>query len=151
MTSDSIVDFPDLTDEEQLKIFFTSSYQLKQAVSYLAEMLDEADTMNLKCHRDNTNILKLQVQSRHSNANKYRCYIDYVSNSHGVEGIKRHYCECKSGARTVGCCSHIAAVLYFLANARYRYRIIRPAEILTNLFRHDPSVPVIADHSDDDD
>ena len=71
VTSDSIVDFPDLT-EEQLKILFTGSYQLKQAVSYLAEMLDEADTMNLKYHRDNTNILKLQVQSRHSNANKYR-------------------------------------------------------------------------------
>ena len=87
VTSDSIVDFPDLT-EEQLKILFTGSYQLKQAVSYLAEMLDEADTMNLKYHRDNTNILKLQVQSRHSNANKYRCYIDYVPNSHGVEGIK---------------------------------------------------------------
>ena len=71
VTSDSIVDFPDLT-EEQLKILFTGLYQLKQAVSYLAEMLDEADTMNLKYHRDNTNILKLQVQSRHSNANKYR-------------------------------------------------------------------------------
>ena len=150
MTSDSITDFPDLS-EEQLRILFTGSYQLKQSVSYLAEVLDETDTMYLKYHRDNTNILKMEVQSRHCNANKYRCYIDYVPDSRDIEGIKRHYCECKNGARTIGCCSHIATVIYFLSNARYQYRIIRPAEILTTLFRHDESVPVIADHSDDDD
>lgn len=150
MTSDSIADSPDLS-EEQLKIIFTGSYQLKQAVSYLAEMLDEEDTMYLEYHRDHSSILNLEVQSRHSNANKNRCYIDYVPDSRDIEGIRGHYCECKSGARTVGCCSHIATVLYFLSNARYRYRIIRLAEILSDLFRHDASVPVIGDHSDDDD
>ena len=46
VTSDSIIDFPDLT-EEQLKISFMGSYQLKQAVAYLAKMLDEAGTLNL--------------------------------------------------------------------------------------------------------
>lgn len=39
ITSTDLEDFPEMT-ERDLKIFFTGSYQLKQAVSYLAETLD---------------------------------------------------------------------------------------------------------------
>ncbi|KAK0160210.1 hypothetical protein PV328_007638 [Microctonus aethiopoides] len=37
ITSDDLTDFPELTERE-LKIFFTGSYQMSQAVSYLAEL-----------------------------------------------------------------------------------------------------------------
>ena len=33
------------------------------------------------------------------------------------------YCRCKTGARVVGVCAHIAAVLWYLGYARYRYNI----------------------------
>ena len=39
ITSDDILDFPEMT-ERDLKILFTGTYQLAQAVSYLAEMVD---------------------------------------------------------------------------------------------------------------
>ena len=137
VSSDSVEDFPDLS-ESQLKIFFTGSYQLAQSVSYLAEILNDDDTLNLKYHRDDSNILKM----RHINKKKYRCYIEYDPSLDGVDAITRHYCECGNGARTVGCCSHVAAVVFYLSHARYQYRVIRPAEILTYLFNHDPRVPV---------
>ena len=149
VTSDSIEDFPELTKRD-LIIFFTGTYQLSQSVSYLAEMLNTDDTLTLRYHRENTNILKLQVQSRHVNSKEYRCYIDYVPNSIGYAGIKRHYCECYTGARTAGCCSHIAAVAYYLSHARYLARIIKPAEILSALFNSGGHIPVIEEDSDED-
>lgn len=73
VTSDSIEDFPELTVRD-LKIFFTGTYQLSQSVSYLADMLNEDDTINLKYHRECSHILKVEVQSRHVKAKRYRCY-----------------------------------------------------------------------------
>ena len=31
-----------------------------------------------------------------------------------VNLIKNWYCSCKAGARTIGCCSHVFSVLWFL-------------------------------------
>ena len=33
--------------------------------------------------------------------------------------IKEWYCTCKVGKRTVGTCSHVASVIWYLSNARY--------------------------------
>ena len=112
VTHDSIEDFPGMT-ENDLKIFFTGTYQLGQSVSYLADMPDDNNAIseNLWYHREDTNILKMTVQSRHSSIKEWRCYLDYVPVSTGCAGIRRHYCECPNGARTVGCCSHVAAVV----------------------------------------
>ena len=149
VTSDSIQDFPELT-EKDLKIFFTGTYQLAQSVSYLAEILTDDNTINLKYHRDSTNILKMEVQSRHVRSKQYRCYIKYNPNTIGYSGILGHYCECANGARTVGCCSHVAAIIYYLSHARYLSKIIRPAEILNSLFNEGTSATVIEEDSDED-
>ena len=149
VTSDSVPDFPEMT-ERDLKIFFTGTYQLSQSVSYLAEMLTTENTLTVMYHRDNTNILKLEVPSRHKKRSKYRCYIDYVPDSIGDSGVKRYYCECPNGKRTVGCCSHVAAVVYYLSCARYLPRIIRPAAILDSMFHDGASVPVIDEDSEED-
>ena len=150
VSSDVIDDFPDLA-ERQLIILYTGSYQLGQSVSYLAEMLKEDETIDSKYHRDHSNILKLLVQSLHGKKEQHRCYIAYDPTLEGIEAIKGHCCECRNGARTVGSCSHVATAIYFLSHARYQYRIIRPAEILTNLNSHDFSVPVIEENSDEED
>ncbi len=149
VNSESIVDFPELT-EDHLKILFTGTYQLSQSISYLAELLNEDGTLQLKYHRDDSHILKLQVQSRHMGSKKYRCYVDYLPYSISHAGILRYYCECKNGARTVVCCAHVAAVIYFLSHARYLSKIVRPAAHLTTLFSHGAAMPVIEEDSDDD-
>ena len=102
-TSEAVPDFPRISVED-LKILFTGTYQLSQSVSYLAEMLEEDNTVNLKIHRDNSNVLKLEVQSRHIKSKTYRCYIDYEPRSTRYTGIRRYNCECANGTRTVGCC-----------------------------------------------
>ena len=46
-SSNDLSDFPELT-EKDLKILFTGSYKLSQAVSYLAEMMNDNGCINLQ-------------------------------------------------------------------------------------------------------
>ncbi|XP_043287510.1 uncharacterized protein [Venturia canescens] len=147
--SDDLLDFPEMT-EKGLKILFTGSYQFSQAVSYLAEIMDDNNNINLRYVKTNEKILKIEVRSRHIKAKTYRCFIDYRPNVIGISGIRRYSCECANGRRTVGCCSHVAAIIYYLSHARYLAKIIRPAEILSRLFTADGNIVVIQEDSDED-
>ena len=62
--SDEILDSPEMT-ERNLKILFTGSYQLRQAVSYLAEMMDKDGKLKIQCVKDQSNVLKFNVPSHH--------------------------------------------------------------------------------------
>ena len=119
LTSQEIIDFPEMT-ERDLKIFFSGTYQLRQAVCYLAELTDDSNNINLEYIKIKPNIIKVLIRSRHINSKTYKCYIEYKPNSIGYSGILRHACDCANGLRTVGSCSHIAAVIYYLSNARYK-------------------------------
>lgn len=35
-------------------------------------------------------------------------------------GVSGWYCQCKVGARVVGCCAHIASVMWYLAHHRHK-------------------------------
>ena len=50
--------------ERDLTKFFTGSYQLPQAVSYLAEMLDKVGKLTLEYVKEEPNVHKFKVQSR---------------------------------------------------------------------------------------
>lgn len=149
ITSDEVPDFPEMT-ERQLITFFTGSYQLSQAVSYLAEMVDDDGKLNMEYAREEPNVLKVKVQSRHISRTSYRCFIRYAPGTIGVSGIKDHACECANGRRTVGCCSHIAAIVYYLSHARYLSRIPKPAKILSDIFLKTQITAVINEDSNED-
>jgi len=149
IASSDLLDFPELT-EEDLKLLFTGMYQLSQSVSYLAEIINKDNTVSLGYVKESSNILRVDVPSRHIRSATYKCYVDYVPNAQGCGGIKRYCCDCANGNRTVGCCSHVAAVVYFLSHARYLSKIVRPAEILSKLFTRDQYAPVINEDSDED-
>ena len=150
LSSEDLQDFPEMT-EKDLKIFFTGGYQLKQAVSYLAELIDKDGVFRLKYLKETPQIIKVQVRSRHINSKTYNCFVDYKPDSTGYGAINRWCCECANGNRTIGCCSHVAAVVFYLSNGRYRSKLINPASILSDLFVDDDTVPVIDEDSDDDD
>ena len=77
-------------------------------------------TIDLKYHRDLSNILNLLVQSRYSKKKQHRCYMAYDRVLDSIEAIKGHYCKCGNWTSTVGCCSHVATTIYFLSHARYQ-------------------------------
>ena len=144
-----VSDFPEMSQDE-LILFFTGTYQLGQAISYLAEMMDEDGNIELQYLKVNENILKFLVRSRHINKKTYKCFIDYIPDKDGCDGISRYCCDCPNGLRTIGSCSHIAAIVYYLSHGRYTSKIIKPAEILTGIFKSNDVEPVINDDSDED-
>lgn len=149
LSSTDVLDFPEIS-ETQLTIFFTGTYQYSQAISYLAEMMKEDGSIDMHYVKDRYNILKVQVPSRHISKNAYRCFMEYSRNATDVSGITRYYYECANGMRTVGCCSHLAAIIYYLGHARFLSKIVRPAEILTKLFKNKDIPITIEDDSDND-
>ncbi|CAF1047844.1 unnamed protein product, partial [Brachionus calyciflorus] len=44
--------------------------------------------------------------------------------------LKGYICSCKSGKRLVGCCTHVATIIYFLSNSKFRPEKYQPAEYL---------------------
>lgn len=113
-------------------------------------MLDKDGKLKIEYVKDDTNVLKFKVPSRHISRTTYRCFIRYKPNSIGISGVTEYTCECANGRRTVGCCSHIAAVIYYLSHACYLSRIFKPAEILTDVFNKNRFIPVIDSDSDED-
>ena len=82
-------------------------------------MVDKDGKINIEYVKDEINVLKVKVQSRHISCKTYRCFIRYKSNSVSVSGVTHYTCECANGKRTVGCCSYVAAVIYYLSHTRY--------------------------------
>lgn len=118
-------DFPRL-DVETLKNKITlGSYQLKQSFSYLSEHLNTNNGKYLikLRHEEEINtdykLISALIQSRHSNKTKYKLFIKYLPNKNDYKAIDSWVCSCKVGLRTVGCCSHIASVIYYMSYAKY--------------------------------
>jgi hypothetical protein len=121
LNEESITEFPKLDLNTIINTITLGSYQLKQSLSYINENFDDNGDKCIEVYSDNQNIfetgtklLRTRIQSRHSNSTKYNSYVTFTTNQ-----IRDWYCTCKSGKRTVGCCSHIASVVYYLSNYRY--------------------------------
>jgi len=59
-------------------------------------------------------------------------------------------CDYANGRRIVRCCSHIAAIVYYLAHARYLSTFKSSSEILSKMFQQDDITPVIEENSNED-
>ncbi|XP_076288271.1 uncharacterized protein LOC143212878 [Lasioglossum baleicum] len=149
ITDNAVMDFPEMT-EKDLKILFTGTYQLTQAVCYLAELMKDDNILNIEYLKESSNIIRVKVPSRHISRKCYQCYIEYVPHSIGYAAIKRYTCDCANGNRTVGCCSHVATIIYYLSHGRFKSKIVKPSEILTKIFDVTHTVPVIEENSDED-
>lgn len=132
---DDIVDFPILTIDDIKTKITLGSYQIKQALSYIAEnfvskgrYLVYMSKVNLDS--DNIKIIMIRIQSRHINRKKYKVYIKYNSNTGSSDSIESWMCSCKIGKRTVGCCSHITAIVYYLSYGRYQEKQPNPSGIV---------------------
>ncbi|XP_055997806.1 uncharacterized protein LOC125683246 [Ostrea edulis] len=106
-----IQNFPTL-DEEQLRDLTCGTYQLKLSRSYIQEHIEgECDIF---FHKDNERLLKVKIQSRHTSSKQYFVWIEYSECT-----VNAWYCTCRAGARVVGRCSHIAAIIWYLAKGRH--------------------------------
>ncbi|RNA23239.1 Cysteinyl-tRNA cytoplasmic [Brachionus plicatilis] len=71
----------------------------------------------------------------------------YVYLNKDDKAIQGWVCECKVGLRTLGCCSHITAVIYYLSYGKYQSKIDDPGSTLLRLL----GINVSEDDSEDED
>ena len=114
VNSFDLTDFPVLTLDD-LRELTMGIYQIKQAPLYTREHLaEESGLYELHLVRDKPNLIRCKIQSRHTNSAVHTLWIEY-----NPDTVTGWYCTCKAGARTVGCCAHIASVIWFLGYQRY--------------------------------
>lgn len=132
-----IQSFPRL-DIEYLKLL-TGTYHLHLAASYIQDTTrrdGEVDNiLEFDELQGEPNFLRFRIFSRFRNAAKHMLWV--VFTERGDENLEDpalpitgYYCTCKSGARTLGTCAHVASVIWFLGYARYQENIHFPSDRL---------------------
>lgn len=116
-TNESVPLFPKLSTAE-LKELTLGNYQLNMAVHYTKQHMSES-TFKIFVHNENNTLIRVKMQSRFCKSQKHNLWIKFVENGTSPSSIISWYCQCKTGARTVGCCSHVATVLWYLSFARH--------------------------------
>ena len=101
--------------EDELRDLTIGIYQLNQAKFYTDDQFDENGSYEIMAHNENDGVLKAQIRSRHTSNKRYNLWVEYTQ---GLNPITGWYCGCRSGARTVVCCAHVASVLWYLGYYR---------------------------------
>jgi len=150
----SIRDFPRVRRVATIQNNITlGSYQLRQSLSYLSEYQRKNENFEIEVFNDNDKIfdcnhrlLRANFSSRHIASKTYKTYITYQKNDNSLEKIN-WVCNCRNGNRTVGCCSHVASLVYHLNYGKYHTPRITAA-FLDTIF---PSATIIESTDDEDD
>jgi len=122
VTPEQIEDFPQLSLEDLFEITL-GIYQIKNAKGYTDEhfrvhksykftVLKENESL-----RDGHSLIKAHMNSRFRSSEAYDLWIEY-SNAPEGRRITRYYCRCMGGEKSIGCCSHVAGVLWFVGFRR---------------------------------
>lgn len=147
LENNHVPDFPRLT-LEYLRDLTVGTYQLKLAPSYIQDTTQREQNNDLQIDMANqlANTIRLRIWSRFQNRVKHQIWIEYH------QEITGYYCTCKSGARTVGTCAHVASVLWFLGYSRYENNVKYPSVKLLEQIadasnrhnnNHNEDIPVI--------
>ena len=73
---DAVPNFQRLS-EEDIRSLTVGVYQLKPAKSYTQEHLNDASEFVIMINSDISDILRVQIQSRHTSARKYMMFIEF--------------------------------------------------------------------------
>lgn len=139
-------DFPVLSKDD-LTIMALGTYQIAQARSYYGEQIKRNGAYVVQVCRgndahlfpDDSWLLRAKINSRHLGNRIYFVYILINNLMQGRDKVAGWYCSCIVGKRTLGCCSHIMCVIWFMAWARHQETLpTSPAAFLDSIIvRHD--------------
>ena len=140
--------FPRL-DLDYLRDLTFGVYQIHQAKSYVHDKLTRDNEYEIKINLRTMGILRARIYSRHTNQQKYEAWVWYRETAPELqdtgEDIKGWCCDCKAGARTVGCCAHVASVIWYLGYARHLPVLPAPSDRLFSTIQDAGNRHVIED------
>lgn len=154
--------FPRIT-LDYLKDLIFGSYQIRLAPSYIQDKLlrDDVDIFQVDSSRTEEGFLRVRVYSRFRNSTKYQIFVKFTPWDPNLlpndEPIKGYYCQCKTGARTLGTCAHVVAVIWYMGWARHQNNVKYPRNDLlekikdaAERYQNPNNAPTDDDDSDSD-
>lgn len=117
-SAELVPNFPRLT-EADLFALTQGTYQIRNAKGYIKEHFQDNGDFKLQLHQELSNMIRVKVQSRYQRGHRHDVWIEYVPEANDMK-IQRYYCTCKVGSRTLGCCSHVAASVWYLGFSRHQ-------------------------------
>lgn len=137
-------DFPVLT-QSQLQDLLLGVFQLKQAKSYANEHINDDGAYEILVSTEISGLLRAKIQSRHSNRKKYNAIVQYNNRT-----ILAWCCQCPYGNVTIGTCSHVASIVWYLSLARHdSSKMNQSSNNYLDIFRDASSID-LADESNDE-
>ncbi|RVE39951.1 hypothetical protein evm_015399 [Chilo suppressalis] len=135
--------FPQLNMDD-LILFACGTYQIRQARSYIGEHIRFHGVYETQICRENVvdlspldgeapMLIRARIKSRHISRKIYNVFIALDRTQVGIRAIIGYCCNCIVGLRTIGCCSHIMSIMWYLGYARYLDNLSPPAEILDGI------------------
>lgn len=119
METNVIQDFPRMSPEDIYMNITFGQYQLRQGLQYIKQHQKKDNGKYKISMFSKDSYIRAQIQSRFSGQKVRNVYIKYDKDKTGYDGILGWFCDCPNGARTVGCCGHVASLIYFLAYAQH--------------------------------
>ncbi|CAF4661862.1 unnamed protein product [Rotaria sp. Silwood2] len=138
---------------DNLRSLTIGVYQLKRARSYAEEhsgsidLTDDCANFPIEgCTQHGAeDIIRLRFRSAHKSST-YHTYVQFDSTQ-----IIAWYCTCTAGPRTVDCCSHVAAAIWYLSYERHQTTTTRqPSSTNTNAIQYADNISDFEPSSDDE-
>ena len=111
------IQFPKLSMQD-LELLTVGSYQLKQGLAYAIQHIATNEQFEVEMY-ESQEICRIKLQSRHRSNRHYKAYVKFNSSEQGLRSITSYACNCQSGRRTVGMCSHTTCLIWYLGHGRY--------------------------------
>lgn len=139
---------------DEVKKVCAGKFNIENARGYTDERLNLDDKYTIQYHTVRSNLLRLKLHSKFRSSATHYVWIEV-----NVDGnkINRYYCQCRGGARTLGCCSHVASIIWFMGYERHNTPNYQPRifgedilEITKATLSVDPELGESEDESDED-
>ena len=65
-------------------------------------------------------LVKAYMDSRFRASKSHHIFILVDHSKVGRDSIMEYFCTCEAGKRTVGCCSHVMTIIWYLGYAQYQ-------------------------------
>lgn len=108
--------FPKLSLED-IEDITLGVYQITNATFYAEEHIKAEGDFKVHVHKERGNHFLVVMKSRFRTGIKHHIFVEVEGDN--LLTVGRYYCTCRSGARTMGCCSHVATVIWYMGYRRH--------------------------------
>jgi hypothetical protein len=106
---DCALDFPEMSLEDLMQITL-GPYHVEMGARYNKQHIGRGNGYKYYINIHIPGLIQIKLKSRFHNSVVHKVWVEYTPHVNGPESISGYYCTCPNGARTLGCCSHVASV-----------------------------------------